>query len=92
MQVRGSNYSVLDSWLLLATYNIKTRGNNYFVLDSFVLDIVFTLQTLLTSEITDGRTDLHFLAIPRHIDYNGIQHSVVAWINTDHQQNNTSPK
>ena len=31
-----------------------------------------------------------FLETPRSIDYNGIQHSVVAWINTDRQQNYVS--
>ena len=40
---------------------------------------------------TDGRIYTFFKS-PRHTDYNGIEHSVVAWINTDRQQNNMSPQ
>ena len=43
---------------------------------------------------TDGRTDgpTLFLKSPRHTDSNGMEHFVVALINTDRQQNNMSPQ
>ena len=36
------------------------------------------------------RKDLHSFGL--QTDFNGIQHSVVAWINADHQQNNKYPQ
>ena len=51
----------------------------------------FFLLALQTNRRTDGRT-YTFLKSLRHTDSNGIQHSVVAWINTDRQQNNMSPQ
>ena len=47
------------------------------------------LLELQTDGRTGGRT-YTFLESFRQTDSNGIEHSVVAWINTDREQNNMS--